>query len=75
MKPPQERKTDKVIKNRPLGEPNIYLIGTDGYISLYEAGEEQFPPVFRGREEIEMLRDYAQAWLDYHDEHGEEGDG
>lgn len=70
-KPPQERKTPKRIDDRDLGRPDIELRATDDTVWMAEIGESRWPPTFRGREEIEYLRDYLDAWLEAHDEEGE----
>lgn len=73
MKAPQERKTAKIIADRNLGHPNIKMDATDETLSLTELGEDHWPPVFRGADEIRTLRDFAQSWLDHH-EAQEEGE-
>lgn len=72
MKAPQLRKTEKKITDRDLGHPNITLKGSDESIYMAELGESRWPPTFRGREEIETLHDFCNAWLEYDDEHGDD---
>lgn len=67
MKAPQDRKTAKKITERDLGYPNISMSGTEESISLAELGESRYPPTFRGEDEIRLLRDFCNAWLDAHE--------
>lgn len=70
MKPPQERKTPKKIDRiNDGGWPNIKMYGTDISLTVEEILEGHNDTVtFRGAEQVRTLRDFAQAWLDYHDQ-------
>lgn len=54
-----------------MGYPDIRFKADENSIGIAEMGESHWPPTFRGRDEVEALRDYCNAWLEYHDEQQE----
>jgi len=67
-KAPQERSTAKRIKDRELGHPDIVLDTRGDRMIIYEQAEEKSVPILRSAEEVRDVRDYLDAWLEYHDE-------
>ena len=73
MKAPQERKTKKKITDRDLGYPNIYMDGDEDHLTVGEILEgRNGPATLRSREEVETLRDFCEAWLEYDAQSDEE---
>lgn len=70
MKAPQERKTPKKIERlNGSGHPNIVLNGNETSLYVGEILEDgRGAATFRGPDQIRILRDYAQAWLDHYGE-------
>lgn len=67
-KAPQDHSTPKRLDDRERGHPDIVLKADGHCISLHEAGEEKWPPVLRGADEVRDVRDYLDAWLERHEE-------
>jgi len=66
-KAPQERSTEKRINDRDTGIP-IALGGDENSISVAEIGSsKRYPATFRTEEEIKLLRDWCNAWLEHND--------
>lgn len=74
MKAPQERKTAKRIERiSESGHPNIKMFGNEGTLTVSEILEGHNDSVtFRGREQVETLRDFCDAWLEHNEESSEE---
>lgn len=66
MKAPQERKRRKRLttEDRERMEWASILLGaTDDTLTITKQNERPDRVVIRGREEVEMLRDWCNAWL------------
>lgn len=54
---------EEVLRDAP---PSLHIKGNDERIVAFESLDRNYPPVFRGEDEIRLLRDWCDAWLDEH---------
>lgn len=75
MKAPQERKTPKRVPyDERNGLPTLKLDGNDTSLTVTKIldGGRNDSVQFRSREEVELLRDFCEAWLEYDEKQEQE---